>query len=81
MSLNSSTGKFLKKTVTRLSLSKQRLKKMAQLEANLTAGNIPFEDVTGEPDTRYRIINYNPALFKFPVLLHVHFPERKGRIT
>lgn len=54
--------------------------KMAALYAELRKNNIAFEDVTDDPDVRYRVINYNPALFKHPVLLHVHFPERKGAL-
>lgn len=54
--------------------------KMSNLEDNLKKSGIEYKDVTGEPDVRYRIINYNPALFKLPLLLHVHFPERKGAL-
>lgn len=54
--------------------------KMEQLDRDLKSSGIEYLDVTGDPDVRYRIINYNPALFKLPVLLHVHFPERKGAL-
>lgn len=54
--------------------------KMAALHTELRKHSIAFEDVTDDPDVRYRVINYNPALFKHPVLLHVHFPERKGAL-
>lgn len=54
--------------------------KMDALYAELRKNNIKFEDVTDDPDVRYRVINYNPALFKHPVLLHIHFPERKGAL-
>ncbi len=54
--------------------------KMAHLDHDLKASGIEYTDVTGDPDVRYRIINYNPALFKLPVLLHVHFPERQGAL-
>ena len=54
--------------------------KMTALYTELRKNNIAFEDVTDDPDVRYRVINYNPALFKHPVLLHVHFPERKGAL-
>lgn len=53
---------------------------MAQLDEHLKKEGVQFEDVTLDPDVRYRIINYNPALFKDPVLMHVHFPERKGAL-
>lgn len=55
-------------------------KKMDALDEKLTKADIPFEDVTLDPDTRYRVINYNPALFKHPLLMHVQFPERKGAL-
>ncbi len=54
--------------------------KMATLDADLRKSGIGYQDVTGEPDVRYRIINYNPALFNLPLLLHVHFPERRGAL-
>lgn len=54
--------------------------KMSHLDEDLKSSGITYEDVTGDPDVRYRIINYNPALFKHPVLLHVHFPERRGAL-
>jgi threonine dehydratase len=54
--------------------------KMLELQAELNKHKIPFQDVTDDPDIRYRVINYNPSLFKNPVLLHVHFPERKGAL-
>jgi threonine dehydratase len=42
--------------------------------------NIPYQDITGDADARYRIIPYNPALFKNPLFFHVHFPERQGAL-
>jgi len=53
---------------------------MDALDAKLKSAGVAFEDVTLDPDVRYRIINYNPALFKDPVLMHIHFPERKGAL-
>lgn len=54
--------------------------KMDALDEKLTKAGVEFEDVTLDADTRYRIINYNPALFKNPLLLHIQFPERKGAL-
>lgn len=54
--------------------------RMDTLEKELKKQKVAFDDVTLDPDVRYRIINYNPALFKHPVLMHVHFPERKGAL-
>lgn len=53
---------------------------MDKLDETFTANNLEFEDVTLDPDVRYKIINYNPALFKSPILMHVHFPERQGAL-
>jgi threonine dehydratase len=55
-------------------------KRFEQFKLDLAAGGIRFEDVTHAADVRYRIINYNPALFKNPLLLHIEFPERKGAL-
>ena len=46
----------------------------------LRAKNVPFRDVTGDADVRYRIIPYHADLFKRPLFLHVHFPERRGAL-
>ncbi len=54
--------------------------KIDALFAELKAKNVPFSDVTGDADVRYRIIPYNPALFKRPLFLQVDFPERKGAL-
>lgn len=53
---------------------------MQALFKDLSAAGLSYADVTNDADTRYRIINYNPALFKHPLLLHVHFPERRGAL-
>jgi threonine dehydratase len=54
--------------------------RMQKLEGLLNAAKVEFQDVTLDPDVQYRIINYNPALFKDPVLMHIQFPERKGAL-
>jgi threonine dehydratase len=53
---------------------------MKDLEERLKKDGVDYTDVTLDADVRYRIINYNPALFKNPVFMHVHFPERKGAL-
>ncbi len=53
---------------------------MEKLDGALSKAGVRFEDVTMDPDIQYRIINYNPAIFKDPVLMHIHFPERKGAL-
>src|SRR5690606_9569693 len=47
---------------------------------DLRKAGVRFEDITLDPDIQYRIINYNPALFKLPVLIHIQFPERKNAL-
>lgn len=54
--------------------------KLDALTARLKKERVKYEDITGEADTRYRVINYDPRLFKNPLLMHVHFPERKGAL-
>lgn len=54
--------------------------RMDQLDGELKKAKVEFEDVTLDADVRFRIINYNPALFHYPLLMHVHFPERKGAL-
>ena len=51
-----------------------------KLEASLEQGNIQFSDITMDADIRYKIINYNPALFHDPLFFNVQFPERKGAL-
>ncbi len=53
---------------------------MEKLDERLSKAGLKFEDVTNDPDTRYRIINYNASLFKHPLMMHVHFPERQGAL-
>lgn len=54
--------------------------KMADLYMELRKSGVGYEDITDAPDVRYRIINYNPALFQNPVLFQVQFPERRGAL-
>ncbi len=53
---------------------------MEKFQQNITAANIDFKDITLDVDIQYRMINYNPALFKDPVLMRIQFPERKGAL-
>ncbi|MQX38459.1 pyridoxal-phosphate dependent enzyme [Roseospira navarrensis] len=50
------------------------------LDDQFQALGLAAEDVTGHADIRYRVIPYNPTLFRDPVLLRVHFPERAGAL-
>lgn len=50
------------------------------LEDHLKSDNIMFSDVSLQADIRYRVINYNPHLFKNPLFMTVRFAERKGAL-
>jgi threonine dehydratase len=54
--------------------------RLGQLFDELKSRQIPYQDITGDADARYRIIPYNPALFTHPLFFHVHFPERRGAL-
>ena len=54
--------------------------RMDHLDEELTKAGVEFEDVTFDADVQYKVINYNPALFKNPLLLLMEFPERKGAL-
>lgn len=41
---------------------------------------IPYENVTSEEDVEFRIIQYEPALFKLPYFFKIEFPERAGAL-
>lgn len=50
------------------------------LHETLREQGLAFEDVTGHADIRYRVIPYTPALFHDPLMMRVHFPERRGAL-
>lgn len=50
------------------------------LEESLKKSNIEFVDISMDADIKFKIINYNPALFKDPIFMNVQFPERKGAL-
>lgn len=50
------------------------------LEARLNQDELTFADITLDVDVRYKIINYNPALFKDPIFMNIQFPERQGAL-
>jgi threonine dehydratase len=54
--------------------------RMAHLDEELSKAGVEFADVTFDADVQYKVINYNPALFKNPLLLLIEFPERKGAL-
>jgi threonine dehydratase len=46
----------------------------------LKSHDLQFRDISHDTDIKYKIINYNPALFKDPLFLNIEFPERKGAL-
>ncbi len=51
-----------------------------ELEDCLKGHDLEFSNITHDQDIKYKIINYNPALFKDPIFLNIEFPERKGAL-
>lgn len=51
-----------------------------KLETSLETSGIEFADISMDADIKFKIINYNPALFKDPIFMNVQFPERKGAL-
>lgn len=54
--------------------------RLSQLHDDLGRRGISFEDVTGSPDVRWRVVNYDPSLFRDPLLMRINFPERRGAL-
>ena len=50
----------------------------AELDAILERRGAKATDVSTEEIVGYRIINYDPSLFYFPLFVNVEFPERAG---
>ncbi|MCB1556676.1 MAG: pyridoxal-phosphate dependent enzyme [Alphaproteobacteria bacterium] len=73
-------GKISAKDAWPIVALEARPDKLEALHDSMKAHGIDFEDVTSAPDVRFRIINYNPALFHDPLIMHVHFPERRGAL-
>ncbi|MDR1496867.1 MAG: pyridoxal-phosphate dependent enzyme [Puniceicoccales bacterium] len=53
---------------------------MSALHRKLTENEIPWEDVTGQDDVRFRVIRYEDALLANPVFLSLDFYERPGAL-
>lgn len=54
--------------------------KLEALTDILSKEGVKVDDITGQADVNYRIINYDASLFKNPLFMHIHFPERKGAL-
>ncbi len=53
---------------------------LQELDERLTAQQIPHLDVTSTADVEFRIINYEPHLFRHPYFIILEFPERAGAL-
>ncbi|MFP4283590.1 MAG: pyridoxal-phosphate dependent enzyme [Opitutales bacterium] len=52
----------------------------AHLRQVLTDHRIPMEDVSGRSDVRFRVIRFDPRLFRLPLFARIEFTERPGAI-
>lgn len=52
----------------------------ALLEQQATSFDVPFEDVTSQPDVEFRVIKYRPDLLSLPYFIRLEFPERAGAL-
>lgn len=50
------------------------------LDQRLAEMGIAHEDVTNREDVDFRIIHYEPALFRLPYFIKLEFPERAGAL-
>lgn len=50
------------------------------MKRKLAEAGISYEEVTSEEDVEFRIINYEPALFRNPFFITLEFPERAGAL-
>ncbi|MEM6458811.1 MAG: pyridoxal-phosphate dependent enzyme [Planctomycetota bacterium] len=53
---------------------------LAQVQAKCEKAGIALEDVSLGEDIDFRVVNYDPSLFRRPLLLRYEFPERAGAL-
>ncbi|MCC6142793.1 MAG: pyridoxal-phosphate dependent enzyme [Candidatus Hydrogenedentes bacterium] len=53
---------------------------LALLDRRLSEHTVPHEDVTSQEDVEFRIINYEPQIFRSPYFITLQFPERAGAL-
>ncbi len=51
-----------------------------QVHQHCTKAGIPYKDITDHEDVDFRIVNYDPKLFKHPLIIRYQFPERPGAL-
>ena len=53
---------------------------IAQVHEHCQSAGIPYQDITAHEDVDFRIVNYDPKLFKHPLIIRYRFPERPGAL-
>ncbi|MEM9109005.1 MAG: pyridoxal-phosphate dependent enzyme [Planctomycetota bacterium] len=53
---------------------------IAQVHEHCTEAGIAYQDITAHEDVDFRIVNYDPKLFKHPLIIRYQFPERPGAL-
>ncbi|MEM9347147.1 MAG: pyridoxal-phosphate dependent enzyme [Planctomycetota bacterium] len=53
---------------------------IAQVHEHCTDAGIAYQDITAHEDVDFRIVNYDPKLFKRPLIIRYQFPERPGAL-
>ncbi|MEO1237735.1 MAG: pyridoxal-phosphate dependent enzyme, partial [Planctomycetota bacterium] len=53
---------------------------LAQVQSRCEQAGIGLEDVSHGEDVDFRVVNYDPSLFRRPLLLRYEFPERAGAL-
>lgn len=53
---------------------------IAQVHEHCQSAGIAYQDITAHEDVDFRIVNYDPKLFKHPLIIRYQFPERPGAL-
>lgn len=53
---------------------------IAQVHEHCQNAGIAYQDITAHEDVDFRIVNYDPKLFKRPLIIRYQFPERPGAL-
>lgn len=53
---------------------------IARVHEHCEQAGIAYQDITAHEDVDFRIVNYDPKLFKRPLIIRYQFPERLGAL-
>ena len=53
---------------------------IAQVQEHCQEAGITYQDITAHEDVDFRIVNYDPKLFRHPLIIRYEFPERPGAL-